>query len=223
MMSISRIFKQLFWPVFFLIVIRMSWGIGKYVTTDLEDLPFPQVLNYIPILPIILTHGFFGVLALLTGPFSFLLSKYPRAKKYHRVLGKLYLIAVLIGGLTGIIMSARAYGGIIPKAGFLILSLLWLYTAFQAFTTARAKNISMHKIWMIRNYALTFSAVMLRQYIGLMLMAGLDYDLVYPVAAWLSWVPQLLIIEFWFLPKINIHRIHIFKNMQRSPEHVEQF
>ena len=52
---------------------------------------------------------------------------------------------------------------------------------------------------MLRSFALTFAAVTLRIWLPLLERAvGLDFDIAYPAAAWLAWVPSLLLVE-WFL------------------------
>ena len=48
---------------------------------------------------------------------------------------------------------------------------------------------------MIRNFALTFAAVTLRLWIPIFLTSGLSFEAAYPVIAWLSWVPNLLVAE----------------------------
>ena len=192
-----RIYRLALWSLFIALAMRMSWSIGRFVTTDPDTLPYPQVLSYVSILPVVLTHGACGVLALFSGPFAFLLANHPTYKKSHRALGRTYMIAVLIASLTGVVMSARAYGGLISKAGFMALSLAWLFTICQAYVTIRARQIARHRAWMIRNYALTFAAVMIRQYISLLQLADYDYNMIYPLCAWLSWLPQLFAVELY--------------------------
>ena len=51
---------------------------------------------------------------------------------------------------------------------------------------------------MIRSYALTFAAVTLRLQIPLSQIAGLSMETAYPVIAWLSWIPNLLLAECLF-------------------------
>ena len=175
----------------------MGYGISKYVTTDIQILPIDQVQNYIPILPIVIIHGAFGVLALILGPWIFLLTKSHNLKWLHRYMGRLYMLCILISAPTGLIMSARAYGGWSAKIGFIILSLFWLWSAYLAYRAIRNKQFLQHRQWMIRNYICTFSAVMLRQYIGILEYAGFPYEIVYPICAWFSWLPHILILELF--------------------------
>ena len=50
---------------------------------------------------------------------------------------------------------------------------------------------------MIRSYALTYAAVTLRIYLPLSLMAALPMQAAYPAIAWLCWVPNLLVAEWY--------------------------
>jgi hypothetical protein len=48
---------------------------------------------------------------------------------------------------------------------------------------------------MIRSFALTLAAVTLRIYLPLAMIAGLDFATAYPVIAWLSWMPNLVVAQ----------------------------
>ena len=50
---------------------------------------------------------------------------------------------------------------------------------------------------MIRSFALTFAAVTLRIWLGISQASGMDFDVAYPVIAWVAWVPNLLVAEWW--------------------------
>lgn len=60
---------------------------------------------------------------------------------------------------------------------------------------------------MTRNYALTFAAVTLRIYMGLFFAVGLDFEEFYPSLAWLCWVPNLILVEWWLLRRGNSDRV----------------
>lgn len=139
-------------------------------------------------------HIGLGGLSLLTGWSQF--SKKIRAKnmQLHRTLGKIYLIAVLISGISSIYIAWYATGGLIPSFGFGTLGVLWLTTSAMAYVAVRRKHIPQHKVWMIQSYALTFAAVTLRLWLPFM-QAGLHMPFLdsYRIVAWLCWVPNLLV------------------------------
>ena len=83
----------------------------------------------------------------------------------------------------------------LPKLGFATLALCWLYTGLRAFLAIRRRAIEDHRRWMVRNFALTFAAVMLRIYIPASILAGVDFAVAYPFIAWLCWVPNVVIAQ----------------------------
>ena len=148
----------------------------------------------------ILLHVFFSAIALLTGPFQF----FPAIRKrrgIHRKIGYVYFTAVFVGGISGLGMSFIAYGGLVSKIGFGGLAVLWLYTAGMALLAIRRKLYAKHDVWAIRCFALTFSAVTLRLYLGAFFASGLSFDAFYPALSWLCWVPNILLVEWIILCK----------------------
>jgi uncharacterized membrane protein len=144
----------------------------------------------------IYVHIFAAVVALAIGPFQFSSRLRTKHTKLHRWLGRLYLgIGVLFGGLAGLYMSTYATGGVVARLGFASLALAWLYTGLRAFLSIRARDIASHRRWMTRNFALTFAAVTLRLYLPASMVAGVAFELAYPIIAWLCWVPNIVAAE----------------------------
>jgi uncharacterized membrane protein len=90
-------------------------------------------------------------------PGPLLLSERFREKSLnrHRTIGKIYILGILHGSITGIYLAFFATGGIISSLGFGTLAVLWLFTAFQAIRNIKMKRVNSHRKWMIRNYSLT--------------------------------------------------------------------
>ncbi len=114
----------------------------------------------------IYAHVFASIVALALGPFQFSAHLRQQYTNAHRWLGRAYLaVGVLVGGLSGLYMSQFAYGGLMAKLGFGTLAVLWLYTGLRAYLAIRQRAIAEHRKWMVRNFSLTFAAVMLRLYL----------------------------------------------------------
>lgn len=151
----------------------------------------------------IYTHVFAASIALALGPFQFRERLRLRFPRLHRLSGRVYLGAgVGLGGLAGLYMSAFAYGGLVAKSGFAMLALAWLYTGWRAYRAIRIGNVTEHRRWITRNFALTLAAVTLRILLPLSGLSGIPFALAYPFIAWLSWVPNLLVAEWAFVRKI---------------------
>ena len=145
-----------------------------------------------------LLHVLGGGIVLLIGGFQF--SKKLRTSYIvlHRNLGRIYLILVALGGAGSLVLAPQADGGLVAKIGFFMLGVLWLFSAWQAYAAVRRGDIGTHREWMLRNFAMTFAAVTLRIYLGIFEVSGVPFTEGYPVVAWLSWVPNLILVE-WYL------------------------
>ncbi|VXC24300.1 Predicted membrane protein [Flavobacterium sp. 9AF] len=143
------------------------------------------------------THVYTSIFLLLFGILQF--SKKIRIKfpKTHKVIGKLYLIIILLfSGPASLIMGIHANGGLVSKISFTILSILWLIFTFLSLYYAKELNFKKHQQFAIRSFALTLSAISLRlfKYIIVFLWHPLPMD-TYRIVSWLGWVINLLIAE----------------------------
>jgi uncharacterized membrane protein len=118
-----------------------------------------------------------------------------RWPQLHRVSGRLYVAGCVAGGASALVLSAGVSTGPVAAAGFGALGVLWLYATMQGLRTARAREFSRHRAWIIRSYALTFAAVTLRLYLPISQLIGIDFALAYRCIAWLSWLPNMVVAE----------------------------
>ena len=104
---------------------------------------------------LLVPHTICGVLALLAGPIQFSSRIRQRHLKFHRVLGRLYVISVFIGAATGVALAAGRPGfpGTSGQAA------AWVICTTAALITARNRQIVQHRQWMARSYAVTFTFV----------------------------------------------------------------
>lgn len=175
-----------------------GYAIVAYTTRPLGSLVHPEMrAAFEAYRPAILLHVFGSSVATILGPLQFVGSLRRRWPRGHRVLGRLYLTAgVLCGGGAGLFMAAHAFGGPVSKVGFAMLAVAWLYTGWRAYAAARGRRFDEHRRWMVRNFALTLSAVTLRAGLGLGLASGLSFEAVYPALAWACWLPNLAVAEW---------------------------
>lgn len=154
----------------------------------------PQVLkNSIFYMSMFYSHIFLGAVALTTGVTQLVFTL--RKMKSHRIIGKTYMAAVLISGLSGLYIAYYANTGLTAQLGFNILAILWLFTSYMAYYYIRIGNIAEHQKWIMRSISLTFAAISLRILIPSMLIGGIAFDVAYPIIAWACWVPNLVINE----------------------------
>lgn len=131
---------------------------------------------------LLLPHAVCGLVALVTGPWQF--SRRLRSSRLdlHRIAGRIYVCAIAIGAPIGLYIGFTflpypvdveqiAQGG------------LWFLTTAVAYAAIRAKNVTLHRQWMARSYALTFFFVASRL----------------PMFPSPSKEPTLAATEYWFL------------------------
>lgn len=149
-------------------------------------------------------HISFAGVALVTGPFQFIGALRRRAPLVHRTIGRIYLVSVLIGGTASLIMAPFNTAGFVGFFGFGTLGVLWLITGGKAYRAIRAGDVAAHQAWMIRNFALTYAAVTLRLWIGILITVQLTtfggefddaWSNVYAAVPFLCFIPNLVVAE----------------------------
>ncbi len=144
-----------------------------------------------------------SILVVLTGPVQFLKKIRNKFLLLHRTLGKIYVGAILfLAAPSGFYMGLFANGGIGAQIGFVLLSILWFGFTLSAYKSVKNKKIAEHKKWMIRSYALSFSAVTLRLYVPILSLGfGFEHDFVVVITSWINWIPNLLVAE-WIIKRM---------------------
>jgi len=98
-------------------------------------------------------------------------------------------------------MALYANGGWIARSSFLTLSVLWWFTTWLAWRAIKKGDTKQHRAWMIRSYALTFSAITLRlMQFTLATQTHIEMDIAYQIVAWPSWMLNLIVAE-WVLER----------------------
>jgi uncharacterized membrane protein len=104
---------------------------------------------------LLIPHTLAGISALLIGPINFSSRIRQRHLQLHRILGRIYVISVFVGSFTGIALAAGRPG--LP--GTSMQAAAWMVCTTAAFVTARNRQIAVHRQWMARSYAVTFTFV----------------------------------------------------------------
>ena len=104
---------------------------------------------------LLIPHTVAGTLALVIGPLNFSSRLRQRRLRLHRILGRAYVLSVFVGSSTGIALAAGRPG--LP--GTSMQAAAWMVCTTAAFITARNRQITQHRQWMARSYAVTFTFV----------------------------------------------------------------
>jgi hypothetical protein len=146
-------------------------------------------------------HMVSGMVMLVAGALNLDPGLRLRHRVLHRWLGRAYVAAVVIGGTAALLAAPHSYGGMVTHLGFGALAVLSIATTLLGLAAILKGDVRAHQGWMIRSYALTLGAVMLRIYIPVSLISGARFEEAYQVISWACWVPNLVVAEFWFVPR----------------------
>lgn len=169
---------------------------ARYLTLDPDTfLPEQRAVYLANLLPLALHVGG-GVVAMALGPWQFRPALRERRPRLHRVLGRLYLLAVLVTGASGLVLAPRAMVGPIAPAGFAVLGVLLLWSSAAGFAAVRRGAVPRHRVWMIRSYALVFAAATLRVWLPVADALGVPFEQAYATAGWTCWLINLVVAEW---------------------------
>lgn len=138
-------------------------------------------------------HITLGGLALLIGWSQFIPKLRNSMPDLHRLIGKIYIVSVLLSSISAIFIGYFATGGIFNALGFILLGIVWFYTTASAYLSIKNGRIFQHEKMMIYSYAACFAAVTLRIYNPLLAAYFGNFESAYRIVAWLCWVPNLLV------------------------------
>ncbi|WP_051385687.1 DUF2306 domain-containing protein [Actinokineospora inagensis] len=180
-----------------------AYSIPAYLTGD-------RSLSRIPINPAlaphylsIVSHAVPASLLLFIGPFQFAARLRARRPALHRVAGRIYLVSMLIAAVSALAAATFSIDGFPVRVAFYLLSAGWLYTAYRGFSAIRRGQVPAHRVWMIRNYALSFAAVVLRVLLGLGLAVrsplNLTFNDIYTAGTWASILISVVVSEYFLI------------------------
>jgi hypothetical protein len=150
-------------------------------------------------LPAYYSHVLLGGVILVIGFFQLNPKSSSRYRRLHRIFGYIYVVGILaFAAPGGLVMSLFIGRGPWVQLSFLLQVSLWFFCTLMALLRILKGNIKAHRQWMWRSYALTLAAITLRVYI---FFSSWHVDLTQPHAyatiAWLSWVPNLILVELY--------------------------
>jgi hypothetical protein len=201
---------RLIWLVLFSLFFVLMLNITlKYVSFE-SDVAFLQikqteVTSISLYIYIFYVHVITSIVTLLAGftQFNSLITR--RFPKIHVALGRIYVYTVLVvAAPSGIYIGWYANGGITSKIAFISLGILWWLFTLIGVLKIKRKNLILHSKWMHRSFALACSAITLRLWkvILVYLLQPSPMEL-YQIIAWLGWIPNLLLIEYYLTKKIK--------------------
>ncbi len=140
-----------------------------------------------------------GLIAMIIGPFQFWTAFRNKYIKTHRMMGRIYLIAILIGTISATNLAWTTGYKISFSWAFGLqgLALAWISTALMAYISIMKRRITQHKEWMIRSYVVTLGFFFFRILNNSEFVKSIipEFTERGPSIAWFCWAIPLLITE----------------------------
>jgi uncharacterized membrane protein len=150
-------------------------------------------------------HVFSAIGALLAGFTQFSSQLLKEHRSLHRALGRVYAYNILLINFPAGMVLAVCANGLLPgRIAFVLLDSMWFAFTYIGVVAARRGQIDRHRRFMIRSYALTFSAITLRTWKFILSRSfHIDPAHLYMIDAWLGFVPNWLLAEWWIRTRIG--------------------
>jgi len=188
--------KKLAWSIIVLLALLVGVIPLTYLTDAKQgylEMKAPETLKNIVWQVGFVTHIAAGAIAIGIGWLQFSRKLLVQKTRWHRAIGKTYIVTALFCSGAGIFIGFYANGGPIAMAGFICGGCVYFYTTLKGYLLIREKKLVRHQEMMTYSYAACLGAVTLRIYMPLSILLPYEYDLVYNFVAWLSWLVNLAI------------------------------
>jgi uncharacterized membrane protein len=145
----------------------------------------------------LVAHVAGGMTAASTGLLQLWLGLTGRIDALHRLLGRVYVGAIVVGSTGAYYLALTvAPGAFAYAAGLFMLSTSWVVTTSMASVAVRRRALEQHREWMIRSYTVTFAFVTFRLVARWLADAHVAADAdVQAAMAWACWAVPLLFCE----------------------------
>lgn len=159
----------------------------------------PEALGkYFSLRWVLLLHITAGGGALILGSLQFLNRLRAYSWKLHRVIGTLYLLAILCSSLCAVALAATTAYTINWAYAFSlqVWVSVWITATFIAWWAAVKRRFKVHEEWMVRSYLVTLAFVISGLSLKLPMVNQLgDFAEVSPTFFWLGWAVPLYLYE----------------------------
>jgi uncharacterized membrane protein len=192
------------WGVVAFFALLMGLISLRLLSFDPNTVPQELRQNFLDRPVLFYAHALVAPIALIVGVWQFL--PVTRRSAYHRWAGRFYVACAAVASVAGLIIAFTTDTGPVVGIGFGILAVLWFSVTARAYLLARSGNFVRHRIWMIRSYALCCAGITLRIILPVGIATGFGFRPSYIVAAWGSWIINLLIAE-WIIRRMNFQEV----------------
>jgi hypothetical protein len=120
----------------------------------------------------------------------------------HRWSGRIVLASGIVIGITGLIMGFKMpISGVSLTSATTLFGALFLFSLIKGFLHIRNRNITLHRQWMIRAFAIGMAVTTTRPIMGVFFatssLTGLTVEDFFGTALWIGFTLHLIAAEAW--------------------------
>lgn len=160
-----------------------QWNDPEYVKN--------AIMSYSHLLP--------GIVIYLFGPIQFIDSLRKNHKRIHKWSGYIFVFAILVSGIAGLLMSfIFPVGGASETISSTLFSLVMIFSVARALYFIIKRNINLHREWMIRAYMISLGPGTMHFIIPFFIqIGGKDIGEALSLSLWLGFTIHLILAEVW--------------------------
>lgn len=159
----------------------------------------PDALGkYFSVKWVLILHITAGGGALILGPLQFIDQLHTKSWQLHRLIGTVYLLAILASSACALILAYTTAYTINWAYAFSlqVWVAVWISSSFIAWWVIRKKQVKLHKQWMTRSYIVTLAFVVSGLALKLPVIQSLgSFAEISPSLFWMGWSVPLYIYE----------------------------
>jgi hypothetical protein len=129
-----------------------------------------------------------------------------RDRSWHKPLGRLTAVIVVLGGLTSLPVAFYSHSVAMARAGFFAQGIVWLTLIALGVAAIRRRQFADHARLMLAMTAVASGALWVRLTTAVVTLGGLPFDQVYGCVAWLGWMVPLAVVTLLPMPYVPARR-----------------
>lgn len=145
-----------------------------------------------------------GILFMILGPLQFVPANRARWLRLHRWCGRVFVVSGIVIGISALVMSLGLrmdIGGANEMAATTLFALVFLFDLIKAFSHVRRGEITQHREWMIRAFAIGLAIATIRPIVGAFFATSAFTHLTpqqfFGIAFWIGFTLHLIAAEVW--------------------------
>lgn len=183
----------LFWLCIFILTYYFMHGADHFLALTPEALG-----KYFDLKWVLIAHITAGGGALVLGPLQFWKRLQQNNRQTHRIIGWLYLLAILTSSACAVILACTTVYAVNWPYAFSaqVWVSVWIISTVIAYRSAVKRKFKLHKEWMTRSYIVTVAFIVSGSALKLPVVQQLgSFEEISPSLFWLGWSVPLFVYE----------------------------